>query len=258
VADRGEQLWTEIQSYRGPAPPVSYRSRVPERDADDDELGEPSAQPDWGAQSITGRTILLSYEDAKKQTSDRLVLCRRLAEKASVLYLDAFCYVREQPRSFRADRIVAITDHETGEVHTSGLAYLGHFLPDSQSPAPFRYGLSPGQYADVNAALNVLAFIARCDGRWHPLEADAILEFAGRYWLRAEIPCDFDEAEILRHAARLAPDAEAFWVSIHRCAANAVLRTIIRRHVAEVIDADGVHHALEQYWGAQVDQFLAD
>src|SRR5690606_1707583 len=106
---------------------------------------------------------------------ERLVLCRRLNSKAGTLYLDAFCYVRERPRSFRADRIRSLVDHETGEVHSPGSSYLELYLPNSVSAAPFRYGLPPTQFADFNAALNVLAFMARCDGKWHPLEADAII-----------------------------------------------------------------------------------
>lgn len=257
----GEQsagFWTDIRGYRSPPPPVSYVSWVPSHDADEADDGPDDVTPEWEAQSITGRTFVLSYVDSKRQPSERLVLCRRLSEKAGTLYLDAYCYVRERPRSFRAERIVSLIDHESGEVHAPGLDYLSLFLPDATSSSPFHYGLHPRQYADLNAALNVLAFMARCDGKWHPLEATAIVEFAASYWLRAEVAAELDEQEVVRHAARLAPDAAAFWVSLSRCASNPILNPMIRRHVASVIDADGVHHPLETYWGMEIDRFMRE
>lgn len=250
-------LWAEIRGIRTPPQPIDRIPVVPEFDDETIELEESDQAPDWAAETITGRTFWISYLDSKKQASERQVLCRRLDDKAGVLYLYAYCYIRERPRSFRADRIVAIVDTETGEVFEPGEQLLRHFLPNSASTAPFHYGLSPQQYADFNAALNVLSFMARCDGEWHQLEAEAIEDFAASYWLRAEITSPFDAAEIERHAARLAPDPETFWVSLRRCAENPILSQIIRRHISKVIDADGQHHPLELYWGQQIDDFLA-
>jgi len=250
-------FWNEIRGRRTDPPPAQYSPRLPDRDAPETEADDTADPPAWQPQSITGRTYVIAYSDSKQQISERQVLCRRLEQNAGTLYLHAFCYVRERPRVFRGDRINMMIDSETGEVFQPGSLHLEQFLPEATSDAPYRYGLSPQHFANLNAALNVLAFIARCDGEWHPLEAGSIEDFASSYWLRAEIPSSLDTSQVLRHAARLAPDAEAFWVSLQRCAEHPLLSKIIRRHISNVIDADGFHHPREIYWGRQVDEFLS-
>lgn len=248
------ELWVEIRAWRTQPPPVTITVSLPDQDDDD---GDDDDFPSWEAQSISGRALVIQYMDSKGQPSERQIMCRRLDLKGPHLYLFAYCYAREKIRNFRADRIVMIVDSETGEVHEPGITYLELFTPQAVTDAPFRYGLSPQGYADFNAALNVLLFMARCDGKFHPLEEDRIEDFAASYWLKAEITTAFDQAEIMRHARRLAPDAETFWVSLTRCKANPLLRSMIRRHVSAVIDADGAHHDKELFWGAQIDNFLS-
>lgn len=250
--ERDFELWIGISGLPAVAPPVNYTPRLPEADDVEDDAGDTDGPPEWVGQTITGRALILHYEDSRRQVSERLVVCRRLAEQAGVLYLDAFCHARKAPRRFRADRVRAVVDHE-GEVHEPGFDFLCLFAPNMTTAAPHLYGLSPRQYADFNAALNVLAFLARCDGRWHPLEGAAILEFAERYWMRAEIAAPFDEDAILRHAARLAPDPEAFWASFRRCIASPVLAPIIRDHASAVVHADGQLHEIEIHWGQMMD-----
>lgn len=253
--ERGFELWIGISGLPPSPPPANYTPRLPEADDAEDEAGDTDGPPEWVGQTITGRALILHYEDSRRQVSERLVVCRRLAEQAGVLYLDAFCHARKAPRRFRADRVRAVVDHETGEVHEPGFDFLCLFAPNMTTDAPHRYGLSPQHYADFNAALNVLAFLARCDGRWHPLEGDAIIDFAERYWLRAGITAPFDADAVLRHGARLAPDPESFWVSFRRCCESAVLAPIIRDHASAVVHADGQLHELEIHWGRMMDAF---
>lgn len=253
-------LWAELRGIRSAPPPIQLRPTLPatdapELEADAEDAGD--APPSWAPQSITGRTFVLAYADSKGQASERQVQCRQLAERAGTLYLHAFCFARERLRTFRADRIRTIMDTETGELFEPGMELLAHFLPNIVSKSRLHYGLPPQRFADFNAALNVLAFMARCDGHWHPLEAESIEDFAAGYWLRAEIDAPLDLGEVAHHVARLAPDAETFWVSLNRCAADPILSTIIRRHVSALIDADGEHHPLELYWGRQIDEFLS-
>lgn len=252
------ELWDEVRATRLAIPPADYISALPIHDAEEVVIeSDDQDPPRWQSGSISGRTFVIRYEDSKRQISERQVICRTIEQKSGVHYLHAFCVLRERPRTFRTDRIASLADVVTGEFFEPAIDFLRHFMPDRVSASPFHYGLSPQQYADFNAALNVLAFIARCDGEWHPLEADAIEAFAVSYWLAAEIMSDLDEEEVRRHAARLAPDPESFWTSLSRCAANPLLARMIRRHVAAVIDADGVLDEHEAYWGGLIDEFLS-
>ncbi len=230
----------------------------PQDDLSDAETEEEDRAPAWQAETITGRSFVIQYSDSKGRASERQIMCRSIAVNGDVTYLHAYCYVRNSVRMFRAERIVSVIDTETGEIHEPGASFLASFLPNTESKAPYRYGLSPQQFGDFNAALNVLAFMARCDGEWHELETEAIIDFAAAYWLRTEIIAPLDEVEVLRHISRLAPTGEVFWVSLHRCRENPVLAGIIRRHIAALIDADGQHHEKELYWGAAVDAFLTE
>lgn len=251
------EFWVEIRSVRSPAPAATYTPIVPDEDFIDTETGE-HGPPDWPVQSITGRSLILTYLDARGQSSERQVMCRKLSRNGEHRYLHAFCFVRHALRQFRVDRIRLIIDPETGELFDPATTLLDQFMPDSVAASPHRYGLSPRVYADLNAALNVLAFIARCDGQWHPLEEDRIADFATAFWMRSEINAPLHVDEIMKHAARLAPDAETFWVSLTRCAEHPVLSQIIRRHASSVIAADGVMHEKEFYWGSRLDAFMQE
>lgn len=205
---------------------------------------------------LSGTQVEIEYLDSRHQASIRRIVCLRLETRAAVHYLSARCLERKAPRTFRVDRITSLIDPATGEIHQPGHVWLMQFEDALVSDAPFRYGLSPTHYADFNAGLTVLAFIARCDGQWHALEGDAIEAFASAYWIRAEIAAPFDEIAVMRHAARLGPDAESLLDAIARCAANPVLQRIICRHVDAVIDADGYHHPKEIYWARQIREAL--
>lgn len=260
IVSRGLEFWRDIRGLQPLSPHSEFEPILPDVDAEEESEIETvdDAPPKWHAEPISGRIVVISYCDSKDQLSERQISCLRLEQKAEHLYLLARCHSRQRLRNFRSDRIRAVIDSQSGEIFEPGEAFLALFDPDSQSAAQFRYGMSPQQFADFNAALNVLAFMARCDGEWHPLEAEALEDFATSYWLRAEISAALDLQEVARHAARLSPDPEIFWASLLRCTANRIISQIIRRHVAAVIDADGIHHPLEIYWGREVQSFLAN
>lgn len=236
-----------------PVAPVNYHPSI-EQDDEQDMLDSPGDE--WQAETITGRSYVIEYTGSNGASSTRQILCRRLEKRAQLLYLHAFCYARDRLRCFRGDRIAAIIDPVTGEVHEPGLLLLNQFALESSSASPFRMGLAPRQYADFNAALNVLAFMARCDGHWHDAEAERIEDFAISYWLRSDIEATLDTDEVIRLAKRLAPDAETFWVSLNRCAENATMSRLLRMHVGALIEADGILHEKEAFWGMKIDEHL--
>lgn len=260
MSSKIEKFWKELAGVLPAIRPSSdLADQVPSSDPAD-MIGEQGGNrsidlPTWNVESITGRNFRIRYQDSRGRESERTVICRRLEERAGVLYLMAWCAARSQLRMFRVERIAEMLDPETGEVFTPVEPFLQMFASE-QYASPYRYGLPPRQFAALNAALNVLVFMACCDGEWHPLENDALEEFAAAWWMRAEISAPFDLAAIVAHSRRLSPDAEAMFVSLLQCAADPVLAPIIRRHIAKVIDADGRHHPAEVHWGGAIDEIL--
>jgi uncharacterized tellurite resistance protein B-like protein len=256
LIDALARLWRELRGEPAPARPSKHTAIVPATDAAELLTDAKPEIPQWQAQDISGTQVVISYIDSKRQASERQIICRSLESRAGLIYLTAFCLERKAVRSFRGDRIASVIDPDTGEVHTPGERWLARFSNDSATTAPLRYGLPPRQYADFNAALNVLAFIARCDGEWHELEQAAIIRFARNYWDAAAISTPFDPAEIARHAARLGPDPETFFVSLDHCLRQTSHRAgiggAIVTHLADVIKADGEQHPKELYWAEQV------
>lgn len=245
-------FWHLISGKRVlPRPTPGFAAVLTE--VDDLEMAPPDeaafgAVPEWGFQSVTGLTFILRYKDSKGQETQRRITCKRFEVLAGKPYLAAYCFERQAFRSFRADRIVELTDLSTGEIFAGPTEFMAAFGPDRESVSPFRFGLRPKQFGDLSAGLNVLAFIARCDKRWHTSEGEAIGRFAASFWMRSELEVDLVEEEVVAHSERLSPDAEVFFVAIERCIANPVLALILRRHVDDVILADGLIAPAERHY----------
>lgn len=214
--------------------------------------------PCWESEliSISGSPFLLSYKGGRGVVSDRLVTCQRLDRNADLLYLRAFCHSRVAVRQFRVDRILTIVNPHTGEVFDEPVAFFTQFQIDRSQRSKPGWGLGVRQRADLVAILNALIFMARADRDYHALEREVLEDCIARYWLRTEAPGDPDVPAILAHADRLMPDAETFFVSLNRCAANHQLVRLVKESAAAVIDADGRHAAEELYWGTKIDEFF--
>ena len=119
------------------------------------------------------------------------------------------------------------------------------------------WGLSVSQRADLIAVLNALVFIALCDQDYHDLERATLEDVIARYWLRFEAPGDPDCDAIVRHADRLAPDAETFFVALNRCADKPKLARLLKESAQAMVDADSRLVKEEIYWGSKVDEYLS-
>lgn len=82
---------------------------------------------DW---SIHGVAVAIEYCDSHGWASTRLVRCLAL-DPTSPVSLLAYCNVRQAPRTFRVDRIIAITSYRTGRMLTGEehVALLAPYLP---------------------------------------------------------------------------------------------------------------------------------
>jgi hypothetical protein len=228
-------------------------------DEQDDEIPEADdGPPIWDALTpISGMPCIIGYVDSKGNATERLVTCQRIDLHREEQYLWAYCHTRTKVRQFRISRISEVSDPTTGETYTTVEAFFSQFSVDNHHRSQPGWGLSVNRKADLVALLNALVFVARCDKDYHSMERSSLESSIARYWIRTEAEGDPDTDSILMYADKLSPDAEIFWVSLHRCADNPMLLNVLKSSIREMIDADG-HIAKEEfYWGSKVDEFVA-
>lgn len=63
-----------------------------------------------------GVHLQFTYVDAYGQETVRQVLAHHFERAGTMLYINAYCYLRQEERQFRADRMTDIIDIDTGEV----------------------------------------------------------------------------------------------------------------------------------------------
>ncbi|WP_417590857.1 hypothetical protein [Parasphingorhabdus sp.] len=251
-------FWTSI-SNKFVRPKLADRFVLSTEDTLTDELEQPQDKLNWAADfgPISGVPCILIYKDSKGQRSERLVTCQRYDLHNEVPYLWAFCHMRSAVRQFKIERVLEVYDPESGEAFESSTAFFSQFSVDQTHQSKPGWGLSVSQKADFSALLNANVFIARCDNDYHHLEREALENVITKYWLRFEINNDPDCESIVHYADKLAPDAETFWVSLHRIAADPKLVRLLKETVSNMIEADGVLAREEFYWGSQIDEFFS-
>lgn len=218
------------------------------------EINDPAvASPpplDIEPEPISGFTCFIDYEGVTRR-----IVCRRFDLIGEIGYIGAICLSANGYRQFRTDRIQVVSDGLTGEVIGDG-AYFFCFAPDTRRQKDDHWGLESSQKATLIAGLNVLAFMARCDGHWHALESEPIERFVCSMWLRKDWPGEPPLADIISHAQRLTPDAEIFFRGLAHYARSSTSIAVIRRAVGSLIEADGIVADTEFRWALQLDSFF--
>jgi hypothetical protein len=207
---------------------------------------------DEAPHSISGFVCVIDYADEL-----RLITARRYDRIGEFTYVGGICQTAGGYRQFRCDRIGAVSDAYTGEVRGDG-SYFARFSLDRQRDKAPTWGLTQGRKHLLVCGLNIMAFMARCDGRWHPLESGAIERFICSMWLRKEWDGEPPIEEIVAHAQRLAPDSEVFFRSLGRYAPSQSSCNIVRRAVVDLIEADGLVCCDEVNWETELRTALAE
>src|SRR5204862_21670 len=108
------------------------------------------------------------------------------------------------------------------------------------------------------AGLNILAFIARCDGEWHPLEGEAIADFVTAIWIQKEWDGQPPIERIVAHAQRLAPDGSIFGAALRNFIRSSNSARILRQAMVRVIEADGRITPEEFEWAVEIDAMISE
>jgi hypothetical protein len=117
--------------------------------------------------------FLMSYTDTNGKSTTRKISLKSLEMNEGKLYLNAFCHLRNEDRMFLTERIKTIT-------------YNKEAIP---SPVDFFYNifLSSGPYklhefiSAHEATFNLLAFLARADGKMAKVEKEILTAFIQKH-----------------------------------------------------------------------------
>ena len=235
-----------------PILPSSEDAELDEWDDDDEVISDLA--------SIGGVGCVIIYLDSGSDESVRRITCRRLSSKGPVIYLQAYCHERGALRTFRMDRIACVTCGETGEVFDNPAQFFSEFKCEDDGGAAVGWGLGVQLACDLRASLNVLAFLARADGRVCDAEAGVIRDWC-KVFAYSIAGKAFDVDAAAKYARKLAPDGETFFVSLRRFERQGAyprLRPLVLSAAATIVRADGEVDETEAYLWEKVEAYLKE
>ncbi len=190
-----------------------------------------------------GRVYGIVYIDAKGKQSQRRITIKSLTPQESDLLVRAYCHERHAARAFKASRISSVVDLETGEVYEDAAELFGAYLKSDPTYDALKLA-GPG--------LQVLAFIARCDGEYHEFEKDCLVEY-----VMEKSVGEIDSLAVRKHVDGLYPDADSYEQGLLRAAeqGEAELKNITS-WLRRVADADGVLANEEFEWLMEAEALL--
>lgn len=222
-----------------PDAPKSFAIRV---SGQDDDEGSSDAEE---LLDVVGLALGITYVDSQGDKSRRRITVRSLVSRGDVLMVNAYCHEREAVRQFRIDRIEELVVLSTGEVIEDAAGFFDRLAgrdPTAEALAGCRH------------ALQVLTFLARCDGHLHPAEQAEIAEFVIE---NAPRPLEIDEKRVRQHVSALYPDQTSYCRALRaiRFSGGDQMRQLSRA-IRRVLDADGLLHDSEFEWALEAQNEL--
>lgn len=131
-----------------------------------------------------GGSFEIEYVNAEGIESRRVIDVRKFVANLSDGYVQAFCHERKMVRTFKYQSIMGLVDLETGEV--VGPSLFRRRLQERYEEAPERQ--MDFFIREMKPIVDVLVYIAYCDGRYAPSEQRYIAQ-----WLtdKSEMGDDF-------------------------------------------------------------------
>lgn len=196
----------------------------------------------------SGWAVWMEYVNAKGEASSRRVICRRIEGYGKAEVINGYCCESKQTKSFRVDRIAELVCLDTGEIldpieHFETLRLFGSLQVVDKTLTSF---------------VQLLVFVAKCDGHFHPLEVKEIDTAIERYVMRFGGDDRLIEAA-KKNSRRLAPDALDFtfhFRAIERHPEVKSLSRLLLDSVGKVVDADARHAPQELTWAVTISDAL--
>lgn len=212
---------------------------------DDDEmtgadLSERDQVSSWACQIV--------YVDTKGVESERQITCSKLDGYGTATHIQAYCHSRERPRTFKIASIRELMDLSTGEIVDA----VSHF--DMLAAT----GILPFEDKGFTAFTQIALFMAKCDGDYHPMEADALEAAITAYVIRFGGDDAMIEGALSRSPA-IAPDGRDVMLAVKRLKTSPIGKQasrLILDHCSLIMDADGRHHRNEIGWALELSDAL--
>lgn len=223
-----------------------FRSR-----ARDHAVEEAPPNPtDYILEDCIGARFGMIYRSASLNVTKRDVTLQALVHNAAGdLVMKCRCHKRNTARNFRADRVRQLIHLGTGEIFADPEVFLAGLMGEDPVSTTLRRAL-PG--------IQVLAFLAWCDGEFHNRERAIIKEYARGFVKGPPGPTrSATTARIMEFVSVCAPDTRTFYTALDRFAAgsNKDLKALAAT-VCRVVDADGRLAPEEFSWLLEVEDTL--
>lgn len=236
---------------RGSVLPPTFEVVDVEVDNDGVEDSEETGGP------ISGFVCAIEYADRHGVVTERTIVCRRYELFNGAPRIGAICAQSRRYKLFNCASILEVTDLQTGESLGDG-TFFEQFSVGAVLESAHDWNTTRRRKEHIIAGLNVLCFMARCDGHWHDLEADVITDFVCTLWMRKGWEGDPPLDRIAAHARRLAPDGKVLRSAIREYAHSSTSAALLTRFVHRVIAADGVITHAEHEWAEAYAELLLD
>lgn len=231
--------------------PVAFEPLEVVSEEDDVDEGDDVGGP------ISGFVCTIEYADAQGVVTERAIVCRRYELFNGAPRVGAICVQSKRYKLFQCARILEVTDAQTGESLGDG-RFFEQFSIGAVLEGAHNWNTTPRRKEHIIAGLNVLCFMARCDGHWHELEAEVISDFVCALWMRKGWEGDPPLDRIAAHARRLAPDGKVLRSAIREYAHSSTSSALLSRFVHRIVCADGVVTRDEHLWVEAYAELMAE
>ena len=206
---------------------------------DDATLKEnlPGSDPD---NDFVGMTVGVEYRDENDNISKRWVSIIKFANSfAGYRSIRGFCFMREDLRTFRIDRIVNLFN-ENGQ--TYDMADIFNIVDKKDNEDAYHSIIETKHWPLLRDGLRVLIAVARSDGYMHPKEVLVITDYIKQEAERFGFPLNNNDILNLEaYINKQQPSGEVVTTCLERLAASDdQTQDIISEFLQKTIYADGV------------------
>lgn len=238
-----------IAKFAPPAAPRSMKMDV--SSSDDDEMPTGTSFDDEFSVAV-GEAIGLRYVDANGAVSQRRITVHSVGRSGTgSLFINAWCHERRAARRFRADRVDSIIELATGEIIDHPDRVIERFATLCDEAAPVDNAVDQVMRL-ARDGLNILVFLARCDGQFHSSESDVI----SHYLLDVAFDINFDGDAVMVTVGRMHPDPYCYRQSVARLGRGPGDLERVAKFAARLIDADGAISDEEFEFGQELSTAL--
>lgn len=199
----------------------------------EDEEDKENSSYEEDLSDTIGTALFITYKSSKGEISTRRISIKKTENDK----IWAYCFEKQALRSFRLDRIIEAVDMATGEVLLENDGLLSELSAPEIEDSKDAKSATKKALQKCRHGLNILVYLARCDGHFHSDEIDILSHYMMSECFETNFDSDYLETRFKRHY----PDIDDFFDSIDILEKKDP-RTIqiISRYAAQIVQADGI------------------